>query len=99
MSTLDIVVKSHDGAEYPFKNIILPILIKVKDVEALSFLTRQDGFVITQQDLISFISMALNEKWLAGAKTFLNSSTAAFYFTSLTFEEERLSVERIVKFV
>jgi hypothetical protein len=43
--------------------------------------------------------MALNEKWLAGAKTFLNSSTAAFYFTSLTFEEERLSVERIVKFV
>lgn len=73
--------------------------MKVKDVEALSFLARQDAFVITQQDLTSFVSMALNEKWLAGVKTFLNSPTAAFYFTSLTFEEERLMVERIVKFV
>lgn len=77
----------------------MPILAKVKDVEALSFLARQDGFVFTAQDLNSFISMALSEKWLQGVKTFLTSPSASFYFTALSFEEQKLMIERIVKFV
>lgn len=99
LKNLDIVVRTSDGAEYPFKTLIMPILAKVKDVEALSFLARQDGFVFTAQDLNSFINMALSEKWLQGVKTFLASPSAAFYFTALSFEEQKLMVERIVKFV
>jgi hypothetical protein len=100
MKQLDIVVRQDQyGGEYPFKNLVVPILAKIKDVEALSFLTRQDGFYITSQDFNSFISMTLAEKWLAGTKTFLQSPAAQFVFQTLTFDEKKLLIERIVKYI
>jgi hypothetical protein len=98
MKQLDIVVRLDQyGGEYPFKNLIVPILAKIKDVEALSFLTRQDGFYITTQDLNSFVNMTLAEKWLAGTKTFLQSPAAQFVFQTQTFDEQKFMVERILK--
>ena len=64
MKNLDIIVKQDHHGEFPYKTLIMPILLKIKDNEALSFLTRQDGFVFTTSDLNSFITMALADKWL-----------------------------------
>jgi hypothetical protein len=99
MKPLDIVVKHGDQEELPFKHLIMPVLAKVKDPEALSFLTRHDGFVISAQDLNSFINMTLADRWLAGLKTFLQSPAAHFAFSAMPFEEQRILVERLCKHI
>lgn len=77
---------------------MMPVLFKIKDADALHFLaSRIKDFVITTTDLVSFITLSLNDKWLPGVKTFLQSETAQFYFQSLSFDEQKLLVERIVK--
>lgn len=97
MKPIEIIVRHENAGEYAFKNLMIAILAKLKDVEALSFVTRQDGFVLTTQDLNSFLSITLHERWLGGVKAFLASPVAQFYFTVLSFEEQKLLVERIVK--
>lgn len=46
MKPMDLVVRHGAHEEFPFKNLVMPVLAKVKDLEALSFLTRHDGFVV-----------------------------------------------------
>lgn len=40
MKNGDFIVRHEQYGEFNFKNLILPLLLKVKDVEALSLLTR-----------------------------------------------------------
>jgi hypothetical protein len=81
MRSFDLSFKHETLGEYPFKNILIPILMKTKDVDALSLLSHKaKDFIISTQDLNSFISLSLAERWLAGLKTFLISETAQFYF-------------------
>jgi len=99
MKPIDVVVRHGDHEEYPFRNLIVPILAKVKDLEAVSFLARHDGFVVSAQDLNSFVSMALSDRWLPGLKAFLQSAAAQFAFQALPFEEQRILVERVCKYI
>lgn len=98
MRSLDVNFKHDKHGEFPFKNILLPILLKQKDVDALSFLSHKTrDFVLTAQDLQSFVSLSLAENWTIGLKTFLLSETAHFYFNQLGFDEQRLLIERVIK--
>jgi hypothetical protein len=42
----DIVVRRTHG-EYPFRQWALPVLLKVKDVDSLSYLLKQPGFILS----------------------------------------------------
>lgn len=46
MKNLEIIVRSEIG-EFPFKNLMVPILLKVKDNEILSYVLKQQGFVLS----------------------------------------------------
>lgn len=60
---VDIIVRSSDSdasyAEYPFKQWLLPIALKVKNPEILKYLMKQPGFYFTTQDMNSFVSYTL----------------------------------------
>jgi len=48
MKHLDLTFKHEVLGEFPFKNIMIPVLLKIKDNEALSFLVNKTkDFVIT----------------------------------------------------
>lgn len=79
LQPLDIIVRTAEG-EYPFKTLIMPILLKIKDVDSLNFLLKQPGFFFHTQDFNSFVTYAFEEKWLPGLKHFLASPSAHFFF-------------------
>lgn len=83
--------------DYVFKNLLLPILLKTEDLQSLDLVLRQDGFVLTKQDFNSFVSVAVIHRWFTGLKTFLSSNVAHFFFTTMTANEQRVFVERVVK--
>lgn len=93
---IDLTLIHESLGALKFNSFALPILLKIKDNEALSFLCRQDGFVISQEDMVSFLRWALADRWLQGLKTFLLSYTAQFYFQSLTFSQRRDLVAQII---
>lgn len=78
---VDIIINSATG-EYPFKQWLLPVILKVKDTDSLTFLMKQPGFFFTSQDMNSFIKYAFGDNWLAGLKAFLVSKSAKFFFLS-----------------
>ena len=98
MGKLDIIVRAPHG-EYPFKNLMMPVLLKIKDTDMLTFLLKQGGFVFGSGDLHSFVSYALNERWLQGLKVFLTALTTQFFFSALPFNDQRILVERLISAV
>jgi hypothetical protein len=78
-----------------FSNLVLPLLLKTKDLEALNLVLRQDQFFLRGQDIYSFTVLAKRENWLAGLKAFLSSSTVAFFFTALPFGQQYEVVARL----
>lgn len=97
LKSLDVKLRNKELGEIQFNSIVLPILLKIRDIEALSFLSRQDGFVINQDDYVSFLRLALAERWIQGLKTFLLSHTSQFYFQSLNFSQRRQLLQELVK--
>ena len=82
-------------AEYPFKQWALPVLLKVKDSEILTYLLKQPSFMMTSQDFNSFVVYAQNENWLQGLKAFLSSRSVHFLFQSLLqYGEQKLFIQR-----
>lgn len=77
----------HGEIENAFDHLIMPILLQTKDTTALSYLTKQHSFAITAQDLNSFVSITLQDKWLQGFKAMLLSPTAQFQFSTRPFED------------
>ena len=64
MRNIDLIFRHETLGEYGFKNLILPILLKIKDTDALSYLTNKvKDFVITNQDLSSFVNLSLQDRW------------------------------------
>ena len=55
--------------------------------------------MLTKQDFNSFVSQALYIKWLPGLRAFLASPAVHFFFTTMTFEEQKIFVERVVNFI
>jgi hypothetical protein len=48
MRSFDLIFRHDTVGEFPFKNILIPILLKIKDVDILSFLTHKTrDFVIS----------------------------------------------------
>lgn len=60
---MEIIVKE-DKNEYPYNSLLLPILMKTKDIQALEYLVKNEGFIFTQQDFASFVSAAIKAKWI-----------------------------------
>ena len=79
-----------------FSSLVLPLILKTKDVEALFWILRQDEILLRGYDFYSFVVYAIRENWLQGLKIFLNSSTAVFFFTNLPFVEQAEVVARLV---
>lgn len=76
MRNIDLIFKHDIYGEFAFKNIMFPVLLKLKDTDALAYLSnKRKDFVISTQDLNSFVSLALQEKWVIGLKTFLLSDS------------------------
>lgn len=91
------VVSHHSQEEYIYHNLLFPLLVQAQHVDILAFVLKQVGLVITQQDFNSFVRQSLVENWVAGLRTFLHSNAAQFFFTSLLWDEQRYSIERIVR--
>jgi len=68
-------------------------------LQALEYVLKQEGFVLTKQDFNSFVSQALYNRWVNGLKAFLASPAVHFFFTTLTFDEQKIFVERVAKFI
>ena len=75
----------------------MPLILKGKDNDILSFLLKTDGFVFTSSDFSSFISQAIYERWTQGLRTFLYSNAVQFFFSSLTWEEQRSNIDYIIR--
>ena len=75
MRSQEIVVKAEHG-EYTFKSWMMPLLLKIKDIEALNVVVKQPGFVFSKVDLNSFVTYAFNDRWIQGLKAFLTSAAA-----------------------
>jgi ABC-type branched-subunit amino acid transport system ATPase component len=67
---------------YSFDSLVLPVLLKTKDLEALNFLVKQLCFVVTLTDLQSFAVWAIAENWVQGLKALFSSSAAQIAFQS-----------------
>lgn len=46
LAPLDVIIRKNEY-ELPFNHLILPVLLKVKDVDSLTFLLKQPGFYFT----------------------------------------------------
>ena len=70
---VDIIVRRPQthGGEYPFNQWLLPICLKIKDLDTLTYILRQPGLYFTPQDMQSFITYAIEDQWIAGLKVFL----------------------------
>jgi hypothetical protein len=58
----DISVRVGDR-DLPFKSILMPLILKGKDNDILSFLLKTDGFVFSSSDFNSFVAQAISERW------------------------------------
>ena len=47
-----------------FSSLVLPLILKTKDVEALSWILRQDEILLRGFDFYSFVVNAIRENWL-----------------------------------
>jgi hypothetical protein len=83
----DVRIPISEKEHAHFSSLVLPLILKTKDVEALSWILRQDEILLRGYDFYSFVMYAIRENWLQGLKIFLNSSSAVFYFTNLPFNE------------
>lgn len=45
------------------------------------------------------MSLALYNRWITGLKTFLGSHAVHFFFTTMNADEQKIFVERVVKFI
>lgn len=72
------------------------MILKAKDVKILEYLIAHRGFIFSQQDFESFITVAIIEKWLPGLKIFLLSSAVQFYFTSISKESQYSVLAEVV---
>ena len=99
MTKVDIIIRRlQGGGEYPFNQWVLPICLKIKDLDTLSFLLRQPGLHFSSQDLNSFITYAIEDQWITGLKTFMQSSAAHFVFAAtLEHSEQSNLLSRILR--
>ena len=95
---LDFVVRT-EYAEHPFNTLIVPILLKIKDAELLTFLLKQEGFSFTTQDMNSFVEYAFNDRWLAGLKSFYTSPTTHHIFSMMKVPDQRSFVEKTIRYI
>lgn len=99
MIQADWDVRDAQHGDHPFKNLMVPLVLQTEDVSILDVLLKNEGFVLTKTDFNSFVSLALKRKWSAGLRTFLSSPAVHFFFTTLTVDEQKIFVERVVKFI
>jgi hypothetical protein len=94
----EMIIIRHDQHEYPFKQWLLPILLKLRDIEALTFLVNQPSFTLSYYGLNSFISYALTKQsdntyyWQTGARILLESNAARFTYRALLNHEDRVKI-------
>ena len=60
---LEVRIPDYDSEELLFSNIILPLILKTKDNEILSFVLKNEGFFMQQSDLKSFVRASIKLKW------------------------------------
>ena len=60
----DLEIRHEELGLLQFNSLVLAILLRIKDNEALSFLSRQDGFILSQEDFSCFLRWALSDRWL-----------------------------------
>jgi len=86
-------IAAHDR---PFKQWMLPVLLKTRDLESLTFLMKQPDCLLHPQDFTSFVLLA--SPWLPGMRAFLASKAAHFTFQSrMSHEEQLLFARRVVE--
>lgn len=95
----EIMVRDSKNEDYPFSSLLVPLILQKEDLQTLEFLLKQEGFVINKTDFNSFVSYCLSNKWVAGLKAFLSSPVGHFYFTTLSVDEQKILVERTVKYI
>jgi len=69
-----------DDGHYVFSNLALPLALQTQNSEILTFLLKQNNFVVAQKDILSVVQAALSLKWFKGLKQFLQSSYTMFVF-------------------
>lgn len=47
-----------------YNNLSLALIAKVKDLEVLNYLSKQNAFVLTSTDVQSFLQAAIQDKWI-----------------------------------
>jgi hypothetical protein len=55
---------------------MMPLIIKLRDLETLTYFAKQPTFYFTKKDFSSFFSQCVDEKWVQGLKTLLASPAA-----------------------
>lgn len=80
----------------PFKQWMLPVLLKTRDLDSLTFLLKQPDCLLHPQDFTSFVLLA--QPWLPGMRAFLASKAAHFTFqTRMSHEEQLLFARRVLE--
>jgi len=76
------------GEGIQFSNLAVPLLVESRDVTILSYLLKDDGFVLSSQDFSSFLSMAAKADWVEGINSFLWASNPQFVFRQLAYDSQ-----------
>jgi hypothetical protein len=68
---------SWTGGISRFSSPILPLLVRTRDLEILTQISKHPSFIIpTIDELTDFVKLCISEKWPQGAKALLTSATA-----------------------
>lgn len=65
-----------NNEQFNFNNLIMPILVKLRDVNILAFLLKVNGFVFSSQDFLEFVKFAKATDWIEGINTIMWSNNA-----------------------
>lgn len=91
------MVVDNKGENHLFNSVLVPLVLKTEDIQILDYLLKQEGFVLNKHDFNSFVSYTLAHRQVAALKSFLSSPAVQFYYTSLSADEQRITVQRVVK--
>ena len=73
---------------YEFKTLVLPLIIKYRDIDALNFFVNYKNSSSLNivgtgglHEAYQFLKWAIKEKWLHGSKAFLSTAFNALHIT------------------